>query len=214
MGSDVTTVLCYGDSNTWGADPNVSGGRHGYDDRWPTVAAASLGERFRLIPEGLNGRTTVFDDPIEPWRNGLAYLRPCLVSHKPLDIVVIMLGTNDTKGRFAAPASDIAKGMGLLVHAVQTSGTGREGGAPKVGIVAPPHVREETGFGEQFHGARERSLGLAAEYRLIAEQFNCAFLDAADGVTCPIPDGIHLGVHEQRRLGQLIAAWIREELAG
>lgn len=211
MGERVKSVLCYGDSNTWGYNP-ATGARHAYEDRWPTVAGNALGPAYRLIPEGLNGRTTVLEDTIEPWRNGLTYLRPCLISHKPLDGVVIMLGTNDTKARFSLPPRDIATGMRQLIRAVQTSETGPEDGVPRVGIVAPAQVREETSFGETFSGARRSSLGLADEYRGVAEELGAAFLDAAALVECPMPDGIHLSAEGQRTLGTAIADWIRGSL--
>jgi lysophospholipase L1-like esterase len=211
MAETVKNVLCYGDSNTWGYNPGT-GERHQYEDRWTTVAGTVLGSGYRLIPEGLNGRTTVLEDTIEPWRNGLTYLRPCLVSHKPLDGVVIMLGTNDTKARFAVPASDIARGMRQLVRAAQTSETGPGKGGPRVGIVAPVHVGEETAFGEMFAGGHERSLALAEEYRIVAEELDVPFLDAAAHVECPFPDGIHLDADGQRTLGEVLARWIREEL--
>lgn len=209
----VKSVLCYGDSNTWGYDPQT-GERHPYENRWTTVAADALGSGYRIIPEGLNGRTTVLEDTIEPWRNGLTYLRPCLVSHKPLDGVVIMLGTNDTKARFAVPASDIARGMRQLVRAVQTSETGLGNGAPRVGIVAPAHIRPETSFGEMFAGAHKRSVALAEEYRLVAEELGVPFLDAAAHVECSYPDGIHLDREGHRIVGEAIAPWIRERLLG
>ncbi len=102
------TVLCYGDSNTWGSDPET-GERFAPDVRWPGVLRRSLGEGYWVIEEGLGGRTTVRDDPIEgAHKNGRAYLRACLESHKPIDLMTIMLGTNDLKARFAASASDIA----------------------------------------------------------------------------------------------------------
>ena len=211
MGENVKSVLCYGDSNTWGYNP-ATGVRHAYEDRWPTVAAEALGPEYRLIPEGLNGRTTVLEDTIEPWRNGLTYLRPCLISHKPLDAVVIMLGTNDTKARFSVPARDIATGMRQLIRAVQTSETGPSDGAPRVGIVAPAHVRDATSFGETFSEARRTSLGLAEEYRAVAEELGVAFLDAAAFVECPMPDGIHLGAEGQRTLGKAIGEWVRESI--
>ena len=211
MAETVKNVLCYGDSNTWGYNPGT-GERHQYEDRWTTVAGTVLGSGYRLIPEGLNGRTTVLEDTIEPWRNGLTYLRPCLVSHKPLDGVVIMLGTNDTKARFSLPAQDIARGMRQLARAVLTSEAGPKGAPPRVGIVSPPLVREETSFGETFSGAPHRSQGLAREYGLLAQELQIPFLNAADHVSCPVPDGIHLDAQGQRTLGEVIARWISEEL--
>ena len=97
----MTRILCYGDSNTWGYDP-ASGERFAADIRWTGVLRKVLAsDRFEVIEEGLNGRTTVWDDPIEGQKNGRQYLIPCLESHRPLDLVVILLGTNDLKKRFS-----------------------------------------------------------------------------------------------------------------
>jgi lysophospholipase L1-like esterase len=102
----IKTVLCYGDSNTWGSDPET-GERFAPEVRWPGVLRQALGEGYWVVEEGLNGRTTVRDDPIEgAHKNGRTYLPACLEFHKPIDLVLIMLGTNDLKARFAASASD------------------------------------------------------------------------------------------------------------
>ena len=93
------TILCFGDSNTWGYNPE-NRQRFGPEERWSGILRNSLGEDYRAIEEGLNGRTTLWDDPIEGFKNGLDYLMPCLESHKPFDLITIMLGTNDLKCRF------------------------------------------------------------------------------------------------------------------
>ncbi len=90
------TIVCFGDSNTHGADPSGSG-RMPADVRWPRVMGRALGPDYEVIEEGLNGRTTCWDSPLDPGRNGLTYLLPCLLSHAPVDLVTIMLGTNDTQ---------------------------------------------------------------------------------------------------------------------
>ena len=106
------TILCYGDSNTWGYDP-VSQDRYPPTQRWVSVLARELGPEYQVIAEGLNGRTTVWPDPVEgEHKNGKAYLLPCLESHHPLDLVVLMLGTNDLKHRFGLSAWDIARAAG------------------------------------------------------------------------------------------------------
>src|SRR6185312_8487577 len=113
------TVLCFGDSNTHGTRPMVSledDSRFDRSTRWPGVVEARLGDGWRVVEEGLPGRTTVHDDPIEGFhKNGQRYLQACLESHKPLDAIVLMLGTNDLKARFNLPASDIAAGAGVLL---------------------------------------------------------------------------------------------------
>lgn len=113
------TVLCYGDSNTWGHDPETRT-RYPPDVRWAGVLADRLGPGYRVIEEGLNGRTTRWDGPMEPGRNGLTYLRPCVESHQPLHMIVVMLGTNDLNRRFDLSASDIAQcAAGLAEQARQ-----------------------------------------------------------------------------------------------
>ena len=122
-------ILCYGDSNTWGYDP-VARDRFDAATRWTRVLAASLGADYEIIEEGLCGRTTIWDDPVTEYRNGRTYLIPCLDTHCPLDLVVLMLGTNDLKSRFSLSAYDIAAGAGVLVDLVQRSEAGRNGRPP------------------------------------------------------------------------------------
>ena len=112
------TILCYGDSNTHGsATVERPDGRYGPDERWPGVLRAALGSGWLVLEEGLGGRTTVSDDPVEGLeKNGRTYLLPCLHTHKPLDVVIIMLGTNDLKARFGKSAWEIAQGVGVLVR--------------------------------------------------------------------------------------------------
>ena len=110
--------MCFGDSNTWGYDP-ATRTRHAYEDRWTSVLQSSLGDDYRIVAEGLNGRTATFDDPVEGDRNGRRHLHILLDSHAPLDLVIVMLGTNDLKKRFSAPPCDIATGVGVhLRHAL------------------------------------------------------------------------------------------------
>ena len=134
-------VLCFGDSNTYGRDPKTKG-RFEHDVRWPGVLAKTLGRGYHVIEEGLNGRTTVWDDPVRGHqkRNGSMYLLPCLESHSPIDLLIVMLGTNDLKARFSVTAYDIGQSMGALIETAQRSGAGRNGGPPKVlvDVSSPP----------------------------------------------------------------------------
>ncbi|MGA2043502.1 MAG: GDSL-type esterase/lipase family protein, partial [Roseiarcus sp.] len=131
----MSVILAYGDSNTWGYDP-AGGGRFGPDVRWTGIMQAELGASFKVIEEGLNGRTTVFDDPIEPDRNGLTYLSPCLLSHAPLDLLVISLGCNDLKRRFWLSPGDIALGAERLVQTARALAVGPGGATPDVILAA------------------------------------------------------------------------------
>lgn len=206
------TVLCYGDSNTWGYDPATSG-RFPPEVRWPGVLARELGEGYRILEEGLSGRTTVWDDPIEgAHKNGRTYLLPCLESHQPLDLVVVMLGTNDLKERFRLGASDIAQGAAALARLAMRSGAGPGGGAPGVLLVAPPPVGRLTAFAETFRGAEERSRRFAERYREGAGTVGCGFLDAGEAMVSSDLDGIHFEAGEHRKLGAAVARAVGEML--
>jgi lysophospholipase L1-like esterase len=140
----MTTVLCFGDSNTWGFDPDSILApfprRHPSNVRWTGLLAQSLGPNFRILEEGQNGRTTVHDDPLNIARNGRDYLPACLESHKPIDIVVLMLGTNDLKSLYNLPAGEIANGVGILARMILSSTAGPDNSAPKLLIICPPEV--------------------------------------------------------------------------
>ena len=149
-------ILCYGDSNTWGYDP-VTNDRFDAETRWPRVLGQTLGREYEVIEEGLGGRTTVWDDPIEGYKNGREYLIPCLESHRPLDLVIILLGTNDLKKRFSLSAYDIAQGAGVLVRVVQGSQSGWKGLEPRVLLMAPPPTVALTEYAEMFEDAEKKS---------------------------------------------------------
>jgi lysophospholipase L1-like esterase len=207
----MTTVLCYGDSNTWGWNP-AGTGRFGPTERWPGVLRLELGEGYTVIEEGLNGRTTVWDDPIYPYRNGKHYLIPCLESHAPLDLAIIMLGTNDLKRRFGLSAFDIAEGAGILVGLARASGAGPGGAAPKVLLVAPPPVGRLSEYAEMFEGAEAKSRRFGACYRAVAAWSGCPVLDAAEVIASSDLDGIHFDVDGHQALGRAVAGRVRELL--
>ncbi len=198
------TILCYGDSNTWGFDPATKQ-RFPEEVRWVGVLRRLLGESYEVISEGLNGRTTVWDDPIEGYPNGKAYLFPCLQSHRPVDLVVLMLGTNDLKKRFSVSAFDIGRGIGLLLDMINQSGAGPRGGAPEVLLLAPPPVGRLTEFAEMFEGALEKSRKLAAHYREQARLRGCQFFDSGEVIVSSDIDGIHLEAAEHAKLAAAVA---------
>ncbi|MFN2229373.1 MAG: SGNH/GDSL hydrolase family protein [Anaerolineae bacterium] len=204
----VKTVLCYGDSNTWGYDPATQT-RYPREVRWPGVLRRELGEGYLVIEEGLNGRTTVWDDPIEGYKNGKSYLIPCLETHKPIDLVIILLGTNDLKVRFSVSAFDIANGAGVLVDVVQKSAAGPGDAAPQVLLLAPPPIARLSGFAEMFDGARPKSRRFAAHYGRVAQEKGCAFLDTSQAIVSSNLDGIHLEAGEHEKLGAAVAEKVR-----
>ncbi|MBZ0284818.1 MAG: SGNH/GDSL hydrolase family protein [Anaerolineae bacterium] len=211
------TILCYGDSNTWGCPPMTDFNgvpRYGTDIRWGSVLRTALGRDYWVIEEGLNGRTTVWDDPVEgEYRNGKTYLYPCLRSHAPLDLVIVMLGTNDLKTRFNLTPYDIASGAGSLVDLIQRSESGINGTAPQVLLICPPPVAKLTLFADMFAGAEAKSRQLAPHYQRIAQAHDCAFLDAGTVITSSDRDGIHFEPEEQQKLGHAVAAKVRQLLA-
>lgn len=212
------TVLCYGDSNTWGADP-ATGGRFDRYTRWPGVVRQLLNAdsppgdpEYWIVEEGLCGRTTCRDDPIEGDRNGLAQLQAILESHKPLDLVVVLLGTNDLKVRFAPTPQDVARGAQRVVAAAMGSGAGPEGKAPKALMIAPPPTAKLTYFREMFAGSGEISRKMGVRYRQYAAEIGCGFMDAGELIVSSDLDGIHLEAAEHRKLGEAVAAKIKSML--
>ena len=154
------SILCYGDSNTWGCIPLQGpdpARRFPPGTRWPGVLRRELGDGYWVVEAGLSGRTTVWDDPLEPHRNGRKLLLPTLLTHQPLDLVIIMLGTNDLKHRLNASAAEIAEGAGMLVDIVTGSGCGPDGGAPQTLLVCPPPIAEVDQFDDEFEGGAEKS---------------------------------------------------------
>jgi lysophospholipase L1-like esterase len=204
----VRTILCYGDSNTWGYDP-ASGRRFPPEVRWTGVLARELGAQYHVIEEGLNGRTTRWDDPIALGRNGLTYLAPCLESHRPLDMVLIMLGTNDLKQRFNLSASDIAESAGGLAGMAKQVATNAAGQPPRVVLIAPPAVTVLTDFDSMFAGAEQKSRLFSRYFRLAAGWHEVSFLDAGAHIKCSPLDGIHFESEAHMILGLALANEVR-----
>jgi lysophospholipase L1-like esterase len=204
------TVLCYGDSNTWGYNAATEA-RHPYEQRWTTLLAGELGADYLVIPEGLNGRTTVMPDPFEgEYKSGKDMLPGILESHHPIDIVVLMLGTNDLKHRWGHSPWDIARGIETLVELIQRSGFGPDDRAPQILVVSPAATCVAgTRFAEMFAGSDEKSTQLARFYRPVAELYGCAFLDAAQHIVSDPIDGIHLAAEELPKLAGAVATAVR-----
>ncbi len=202
------TIMCFGDSNTHGypSRPLQTGAtRYPFEQRWTSVAQRQLGSQFHIIPEGLNGRTTVHDDPIEGiYKNGARMLLGLLESHTPLDAVVLMLGTNDLKARFGLGAADIAAGTGTLLKIIQDFSLGQD--AIKVLLVCPPPILEVGAFQPMFAGGAAKSKALPEFYEHTAMLHGVSFLDAGTLVQSSTGDGIHFDAPELEKLGKGIAA--------
>ncbi|MDR1142819.1 MAG: SGNH/GDSL hydrolase family protein [Spirochaetaceae bacterium] len=238
------TVLCYGDSNTWGYNPR--GGRYDHTVRWPAVMASLLnggaeigtgpgippgmpgsgpvidhgspergaeigaGPAWWVVEEGLNGRTTCLEDPVEGDRNGLRQLIPVLRSHRPLDLVIMMLGVNDLKHRFNPSPYEVSNGAQLVAKAILTSETGPGGGAPRALMVCPPPLIDAPAFRQIIAaGALEISRKLPSYYRACAKECGADFFDAGTVVTAASSvDGVHWEAEDHRRFAQAMAELI------
>ncbi len=162
---------------------------------------AALGASYQVIAEGLNGRTTAFEDPTWEGRNGKRFLPICLETHAPLDCAVIMLGTNDLKSYLRLTPSKIAAGARSLVRMARQD-------VPHVLLVCPPRILSETSFDDIFAGAIEKSSALPAAYRAVAESRGCGFFDAGAVVNPGAADGVHLDLEGHGLLGEALASII------
>jgi lysophospholipase L1-like esterase len=210
----VKNILCYGDSLTWGYNAETLS-RHPFEVRWPNVLQAELGSAAHVIEDGLNGRTTAFDDNlVAEDRNGARTLPTSLSTHSPLDLVVIMLGANDMKPWIHGRAYVAANGMARLVNIVRGHTYFFNAPAPQVIMVSPPAVSrtDNVEFSEYFEGANVSSTHLAEAYRLYAAQLGCTFFDAGTvAKTTPI-DGVHLDAENTRAIGRALAPIVKQTL--
>ncbi|WP_340243515.1 SGNH/GDSL hydrolase family protein [Roseobacter sp. HKCCA2468] len=212
-------IMCFGDSLTWGWIPVVEGvptTRYAPDVRWTGVLQAELGAGYTIIEEGLSARTTMLNDPTDPRLDGSAYLPSALASHLPLDLVIIMLGTNDTKAYFHRTPFEVAAGMSKLVGQVLGSagGVGTTYPAPEVLVVAPPPLTPmpHAYFESLFGGAHEKSAQFAKLYGDLADFMKVHFLNAGDHISTDGVDGIHFTPENNRDLGLAMARKVMEIL--
>lgn len=184
------TILCYGDSITWGYTPG-SGERYPRDVRWPGRLGQRLGEGFEVIEEGLPGRYTVWDEPSRPGRNGAELLEPVLESHAPVDLVILMLGSNDVLHFPEHTAYDAARGVEVLVKGALASECGPASGPPEVLVVSPPLIEQlSDALRLKCHGNEGQSTDFARFFREVCERHGVQFFDAAP-VCEPGADGVH-----------------------
>ncbi len=183
----VQSILCYGDSNTWGRDPDTRG-RFDTGIRWTCLVQKALGEKFLVIEEGLVGRTTVRDDPEWDNRNGKTFLPIVLETHSPLDIAIFALGANDLKSRFNLSPREIAEGVRELLDCAMK---GSHAPASAVIVCPPPCTHFIYEFYKEFDGAVEKSQELARYYSAVAKEFKCGFVDAGKFLKPSSLDGLH-----------------------
>lgn len=186
-------ILCFGDSNTFGTDP--AGGRHARNVRWTGRLQQLLGEEYYVIEEGMGGRNTVWDDPIEPMRNGSKYLPISLQSHQPLDLVILFLGTNDCKCIFPASPRVIASGVETLCNMVDRFAYKEGYPVPQILVVSPILIGEaieHSPFASYDYSSCQKSYQLAPLFESIAARHGYLFLDAAQIARPSELDQLHL----------------------
>lgn len=208
-------IVCFGDSNTHGycAENN---GRFDESQRWTCLLQNKLGDEYLILEEGLSGRTTSFSDPLYEGLSGIDYIYPCLMSHEPVDLLIIMLGTNDTKERFGASSACIALGLKRLISkAIAVSDCWRNG-KPNILVVTPQNIGREyaqTEVGSTMgRGCAEKSEGLAVEYAKVAELTGCHYLDANEVVEAEPNqiDFMHLTAEGHRQLAEALTEKVPE----
>ena len=212
-------ILCFGDSNTYGFDP-VTQGRLAEDIRWPGRLAKLLGDDWRVIEEGCNGRTTRMIDPSDPWKSGLEYLKPCIHSHKPLDLIIVMLGTNDLKTVFGLSTEEIAGNAEALVHEIddyyqkKTADKVR----PPILLISPPEIGPgiaTTSFLAPLYDetAITRSKEFSGYYRTVAERNGCWFLDSAPYMLPSEQDSLHVMPEGHAKMAEAVYTCVKEIFA-
>jgi lysophospholipase L1-like esterase len=221
---DAVRVLCFGASDTYGTclgdsrsdgtpTPDPDYVRLHADRRWPGALQRLLGEGYDVLEEGLNGRTTDLDDPHRPGLNGRSYFVPCLLSHRPLDVVVVMLGGNDLKPSYDRTPAEIAHALAGYVDDVRAHVTGRDGSPPRTILVGPVSINDTAPKYRDLLGDNvdpaipARSRELADEVRRVAEECGVDYADAAQ-VAWPGDDGMHLSIASHRPVAELLAAMI------
>lgn len=202
-------IVCFGDSNTHGycADPNDTADRTDRfteDERWTCLLQEKLGRDYLVLEEGLSGRTTVFKDPLHECMSGLDVIFSTLMTHEPVSLLVIMLGTNDTKDRFSANAACIGIGMERLAMKAESVLCWKDN-KPNILIVAPPHIGAEMYDPAMGFQCAERSVGVAEEYAKRCELHGWAFLDAQGVAEFNKIDFMHLTAKGHRQLAEKLS---------
>lgn len=204
-------ILCFGDSNTWGYEPLIAC-RYPIDVRWTGVLQDSLGDGFRVIEEGLNGRTNATNEADRPIRSGLDALPILLESHRPLDLVAVMLGTNDLKHDFGLTASQIADGARQVCRSILDCEHLADD-RPQILLISPTHVESVPKDERQlFLGALEKSRELAVHYQSLAQDLGLHFLDASKIVIKTDIDGVHWDASQHKTFGLELAKVVKSKL--
>ena len=213
---DKKRILVFGDSNTWGYHPHNKNPfapfeRWGDSIRWTSVLQNRLGDGFDVMVDGLCGRTASAKDDIEDYTCGKEQIIPSLRSHSPLDLLIIMLGSNDLKTRYGYTAYDVAHSVGMVVEKALQAPDAFEQSQPEVLLICPPPLGnlDRSFFAFEFAGSEAKSKELPPFFELIAAQYHTALLNAGEFVRFSDIDGLHLESDQHLKLGEAVAAKVK-----
>lgn len=206
------TILCFGDSNTRGYDA-INDCRFPLDVRYPGVLQNILGSEYHVIEEGLDGRTTMMNRQIDTFRNANYYIHPCICAHKPIDYMIIMLGTNDCLNIFDLTAEDIARGMDSLMKQIHDYTMLHQGYIPKIILAVPasidPDYSKSSSASQLNKDSVRKSQELSKYYNIIADKYNCIFFDSNDYIKTLLPDAVHISAESHKILAKEFASIIK-----
>lgn len=209
-------ILVYSDSLSWGIVPATRKRLH-FEQRWPGVmeiALCSSGRKVRVVEDCLNGRRTLWEDPFKAGRNGLVGLAQRIEIHSPLELVVLMLGTNDFQSMHAYNAWHSSQGISALVAAIRTAPVEPGMPVPQILVIAPPAIRTPKGpIAPKFEGSAAKCVGLSTAYRKVCAELGCHFFDADGVVVSSSVDGVHLDLEQHLVLGDAVAEVVKPLLA-
>lgn len=202
-------ILCYGDSNTWGYNPRT-GDRYDENTRWTALLGQQLGEEYVIIEEGLNGRTAGLDDPFSEGLNGYTYLFPCLCSQAPLDLMIVMLGTNDCKDYFRKNPKEVMMAVQKICAKAKMTGSAWRD-EPHLILTAPAPVEDIQGdVAGLGNDASAKSKEFAELLKSSASKLKCTFINAGDYITAGTFDGVHLDEAAHRKLAEVMEEEVRK----
>ncbi|MCH2112411.1 MAG: SGNH/GDSL hydrolase family protein [Planctomycetes bacterium] len=207
--SDIKTVLCFGDSNTWGYRP-TNGSRFGYEERWTGILQHQLGDHFHVVEEGLNGRTTIHSETERQFRSGLDLLPVILESHHPIHAVTVMLGTNDLKVKFSRSPKEISEDLQHLCEKCLINNPNLIQ-RPEIILISPSLIGDITDKEQaaEFSGAIQRSKELSEFYKKVAINLGTHFFDASEHVDPSDVDGVHWDANGHLNFAKSLAVYIR-----
>lgn len=192
------TIVCYGDSNTWGYSPRED--RYPRSIRWANILQKLLGSDYEVSSEGLPGRTFASVNPAKPFLTGITHLKSIIETHNPVDLMIVMLGTNDVKLMYNLTAEDIAKHLEETIVLIQKD-------IKNVLVICPPGIiiPENNDLNPEFVKGLEISKQLPPLYKAVAEKYSCGFINAGEHIVSSKVDGFHLDASEHEKLAGVIA---------